>query len=527
MGKGASPTDTLPRLAGQSDGAEPSDPILQRRAVDLYQATSAVSQETNPLPAYTMVSSPAPERGLTNGNETADAASQKALPTLIVTIAADTAPTGATQLAPERDVQKINEVAAPDARPQLVRTRAGTSSPPSIKLSAAPIAATTGNAVPSSLGDATTSPETKSVGSVVKDIIIPAGISATQQQRGEASSPAVVPGKSNSVLPTPLVPASVPATATAASTGIPDAVGHPIASAPEAAVPSPQSAQDTLVGPSAPLPPWQTTSPAAPDKSKAIASTPGGNDIRSAARRAAQAQVQLVPESPAINKVLHPAAPEATPGSKDNGEKKAAVSSSPDTAPAHETPTQAPLMRDGAAAVVPHQAAPAAPMHAMSPETHEAPPAPQLPDATPSTGNTQPGLRVTTDAGGDLQMHVGIRTAAFGAVEIYTSVHQNQVGVTVQGERGMAHWFVSEVQDIASGLKDHHLHLTMTEMDRGSTGLQTSTGSQQQQNPQRNFPALRGWQNQRTPEREKIERIETVPARLPAWSEENQFSIHV
>jgi hypothetical protein len=123
-------------------------------------------------------------------------------------------------------------------------------------------------------------------------------------------------------------------------------------------------------------------------------------------------------------------------------------------------------------------------------------------------------------------MHVGIRTAAFGAVEIYTSVHHNQVGLTVHGEREMLHWFSSEVQNIESGLKDHHLHLTTMEMDKTGNGLHTATGSQEQ-NPERNFQTMKEWHRHRPPEREKTEPIEVVPARLAAAPGMNRVSIRI
>ena len=123
-------------------------------------------------------------------------------------------------------------------------------------------------------------------------------------------------------------------------------------------------------------------------------------------------------------------------------------------------------------------------------------------------------------------MHVGIRTATFGAIEIYTSVHQNQVGLSVHGERDMLHWLSSEVQNIESGLKDHHLHLTTMEMDRAGNGLQTSTSSQEQ-NPERNFQAPKEWQRYRPPIPEKAQSIEVAPVPLAAGLEMNRVSIHV
>ena len=124
-------------------------------------------------------------------------------------------------------------------------------------------------------------------------------------------------------------------------------------------------------------------------------------------------------------------------------------------------------------------------------------------------------------------MHIGLRTAAFGAVEIYTSVHQNQVGLTVRGEHGMAHWLGTEVQSIQSGLNDHHLNLTTMEMDKGGTGLQTGSGSQQQPQ-QRNFLAARNSQNNNLI-RGRPDETKPIEAALPGlpWPGGSRVSIHV
>ena len=87
-------------------------------------------------------------------------------------------------------------------------------------------------------------------------------------------------------------------------------------------------------------------------------------------------------------------------------------------------------------------------------------------------------------------MHVGLRTTAFGSIEIHTTVVQNQVGLAVHGERGLTHWFSSEVQNIASGLKDHNLNLTAVDLD-GGAGIQTATSFQHGQ-PQRQFAGTAG-----------------------------------
>jgi hypothetical protein len=146
---------------------------------------------------------------------------------------------------------------------------------------------------------------------------------------------------------------------------------------------------------------------------------------------------------------------------------------------------------------------------------------------SPQQANSPDNARITTDAAGEMQMRVGIRTTAFGAVEIYTSVHQNQVGLSVHSERGMEHWFGAEVQSLETGLKDHHLHLSTMEMDRSGTGFQTSTGSQQQHS-QRSFAAARNWRGQRTAE-PPVEAAAMEPPNKgwTAWPGENRVSIRI
>src|SRR5208282_2229487 len=84
------------------------------------------------------------------------------------------------------------------------------------------------------------------------------------------------------------------------------------------------------------------------------------------------------------------------------------------------------------------------------------------------------------------QMHVGMHTDAFGAVEIHTVVQQSQVGITVHADRDIARWFNSEVPSLESGLNRSHLNLTGVNFDHGGSGLQTATGSSQGQ-PRQSF----------------------------------------
>jgi hypothetical protein len=91
------------------------------------------------------------------------------------------------------------------------------------------------------------------------------------------------------------------------------------------------------------------------------------------------------------------------------------------------------------------------------------------------------------------QMHVGVRTETFGAVEIHTVVQQSQVGITVHAERDIARWFSSEVPGLESGLNESHLNLTGVNFDHGRSGVQTAAGFSQGQ-PRQSFAQHSGSQ---------------------------------
>ena len=133
----------------------------------------------------------------------------------------------------------------------------------------------------------------------------------------------------------------------------------------------------------------------------------------------------------------------------------------------------------GAASV--ENAHPALATHANQPLTAELPTPHQALDATPPVTNPAiPAGRIGATPDGELQIHIAVRTTAFGAVDVHTSVQQNQVGVAINGDRGLIHWVGSEVQNIASGLKDNQLNLARIEFNN-STGLQPGTGSHHDQ----------------------------------------------
>ncbi len=107
------------------------------------------------------------------------------------------------------------------------------------------------------------------------------------------------------------------------------------------------------------------------------------------------------------------------------------------------------------------------------------PQAHQMLDSAPA-GPIVPATPVVPGSAADLQingqMHVGVRTDAFGAVEIHTVVQQSQVGITVHADRDISRWFSSEVPGLESGLNNSHLNLTGVNFDHARSGVQTATG---------------------------------------------------
>jgi hypothetical protein len=158
------------------------------------------------------------------------------------------------------------------------------------------------------------------------------------------------------------------------------------------------------------------------------------------------------------------------------------------------------------------------------PKTHQmldsAPPAPSTPPTAPD-----PAAAAQMNA----QMHVGIRTEAFGAVEIHTVVQQSQVGIAVHADHDIAHWFSSEIPGLESGLNKNHLNLTAVDFDSGSSGVQTATSFQQGQ-PQQHFSEAPGSQSAALPDRDTASEsaaADILPSDLSVGPAKTHVSIHV
>jgi hypothetical protein len=157
------------------------------------------------------------------------------------------------------------------------------------------------------------------------------------------------------------------------------------------------------------------------------------------------------------------------------------------------------------------------------PKTHQmldsAPPAPPPPPPAPDPAA----------AAQMAQMHVGVRTEAFGAVEIHTVVQQSQVGITVHADRDIAHWFSSEIPGLESGLNKNHLNLTAVDFDSGGSGVQTATSFQHGQ-PQQHFSETPGSQSAALPDRDTASEsapADIFPSDLSVGPAKTRVSIHV
>src|SRR5258708_10724879 len=156
------------------------------------------------------------------------------------------------------------------------------------------------------------------------------------------------------------------------------------------------------------------------EKGKDGVPAPLANEARNATSGDIPDSGQYLAETTPVSKTPHPVAIEAAPASKDGADKKPTASAlqSPSS---HESFASPGLIRDAGTTVVASEATVPQP-HPASPEMREPSKSQQLPDFAPAATNPATPPHITTEPGGDMQMRFGIRTAAFGAVEIYTSV---------------------------------------------------------------------------------------------------------
>jgi len=200
----------------------------------------------------------------------------------------------------------------------------------------------------------------------------------------------------------------------------------------------------------------------------------------------------------------------------------------------HDVPAGLAAGRDPSAtltaAAPPTSAPPTQAASAAAPEllqTH------QMLDSAPPAATAPAPAPIATDPAAPAQMHVGIRTDAFGAVEIHTVVQQSQVGITVHSDRDIGRWFSSEVPGLTSGLSNSHLNLTGVNFDSGRSGVQTATSFQHGQ-PRQHSPETSGSQTTASPgaspEKDTASEsapIDILPSDLSAGPAQTHVSIHV
>lgn len=157
-----------------------------------------------------------------------------------------------------------------------------------------------------------------------------------------------------------------------------------------------------------------------------------------------------------------------------------------------------------------------------------APPAPPTVPAVPPI-SSDPAAAAQVNA----QMHVGVRTDAFGAVEIHTVVQQSQIGITVHSDRDIARWFSSEIPGLESGLNNSHLNLTGVNFDSGRSGVQTATsfqnGQSQQgfsQTPNSPYAPLQKPASSEQDTAQESATVDILPSDLSVGSAQTHVSIH-
>jgi hypothetical protein len=148
-------------------------------------------------------------------------------------------------------------------------------------------------------------------------------------------------------------------------------------------------------------------------------------------------------------------------------------------------PTQAPAAISAPDANLTPQPSPKANHTTALPQTHQAL------DNLPSNSNTVSQARPDFSTAADLQMHLGVRTNAFGMVDIHTTLQQNQVGISIHGEQGLSRWFSAEVPGLESHLNDQRLHLASVEFNGNRSGMETTSSFHHHQ-PQQQFSSASG-----------------------------------
>jgi len=126
----------------------------------------------------------------------------------------------------------------------------------------------------------------------------------------------------------------------------------------------------------------------------------------------------------------------------------------------------------------------------------------QPPEASSSTGSSQAGpveaARLVASVA-QSEMHIGLRTQAFGSVEVHTVVRDSQVGLSVGSEKGdLRSYLANEVSGLQSAFRQQDLrfdNIRFLDSSAGTSGAfsggansQSHSSSQQQPSAAAFFP---------------------------------------
>jgi len=91
-------------------------------------------------------------------------------------------------------------------------------------------------------------------------------------------------------------------------------------------------------------------------------------------------------------------------------------------------------------------------------------------------------------------MHIGLRTQAFGTVNVHTALRDAQVGLALSSERGdLRGFFSSEMPALQSVLRQHDLHFeNIRFVQQGSPAFSADTNSESRSFSQRQ-PSMPGF----------------------------------
>jgi hypothetical protein len=92
---------------------------------------------------------------------------------------------------------------------------------------------------------------------------------------------------------------------------------------------------------------------------------------------------------------------------------------------------------------------------------------------------------------GEAEMHMGVRTQAFGTVQVHTVVRDNVVGVAVGSEKGdLRTWLAAETPVLDHNFKNHDLRLASVQFLGSSVGTGAGFGGHPNRGQQGSYPVL-------------------------------------